>query len=53
MKSGTSLGHNCINGKYSVRECRQNITVHPGTENFALLPITPLNQEHSYFQLQN
>jgi hypothetical protein len=43
-----ALGHSSIDREYAAGECWQDVPVHPGAKNPALLTISPLHQQDSY-----
>jgi len=49
MEGSATLGHSGVNSEDATRECWQDMPVHPGAENRALLPVSPFHEQDSYF----
>ena len=52
VEGGAPLGNSSINRKDATVERGQNMAIHPGSKNRALFPVTPFDEEDSYFQFQ-
>jgi hypothetical protein len=52
VERGAPLGNSSINRKYATVERGQNMAIHPGSQNRALLRVTPFYEEDSYLQFQ-
>lgn len=52
VESGTPLGNSRINREDATVECRQNMAIHPSSQNRALFPVTSFDEEDSNLQFQ-
>jgi hypothetical protein len=52
VESGAPLGNSSINRKDAAVERGQNMAIHPGSKDRALLRVTPFYEEDSYLQFQ-
>ncbi|MGB8322631.1 MAG: hypothetical protein WCE52_06685 [Candidatus Acidiferrum sp.] len=52
VERGAPLGNSSIDRKDAAVERGQNMAIHPGSKDRALLPVPPLDEEDSYLQFQ-
>jgi hypothetical protein len=52
VERGAPLGNSSINRKDATFERGQNMAIHPGSKNRALLRVAPFYEEDSYLQFQ-